>query len=178
MIDNHITPEAIARGEYTEQVADSWFAIASARQLETFILCKKPYTRGNRNLDSVKATESIERAQILLNIRLAEDTANAVSKLIQHTEKLTVQTGKQIQHSEKLTGQTDILVAESRKLTSLTENLGTQTGILISESRQVRFLTWGLLIATFVLLLFTAGLLWVDWHRENPTVPNVSASKP
>jgi hypothetical protein len=123
MIDKQTTPDAIARGEYGEQDTDSWFAIASARQLETFIFCKKPYTHGNRSVETLKAIECIERAKIALNIRLAEDTANAVSKLIQHTEKITVQTDKHIQHSEKLSQQTDKLIKESVTLTALTKQL-------------------------------------------------------
>jgi hypothetical protein len=149
MIDNQTKPEVIAGGEYCERDIDSWFAIASARQLETFILCKKPYTRGNRCLENVKAIEAIERAQIALNIRLAEDAAKTVDKLIQHTEKLTTQTDIHIQHSEKLTQQTDVLVAESRKLGRL---------------------NWALIILTVGLLFLTAGLLWVDWHRDSQTI--------
>ena len=88
-----------------------------------FIFCKKPYTHGNRSVETLKAIECIERAKIALNIRLAEDTANAVSKLIQHTEKITVQTDKHIQHSEKLSQQTDKLIKESVTLTALTKQL-------------------------------------------------------
>lgn len=123
MFDNPIKPDAIARGEYGEPEIDKWFASASARQLETYILCKKPYTRGNRQIEAVKAIECIERATIALNIRLAEDAAESANKLIQHTEKLTVQTDRQIEHSKTLTRQTDKLIAESVSLGKLTSKL-------------------------------------------------------
>jgi len=160
MIDNQTTPEAIARGEYAEQDIDSWFAIASARQLEQFILAKKPYTRGNRSLESVNAIESIERAQIALNIRLADDaakTADKVSKqtekLVQQTDQLTKLTETHIQHSQKLTQQTDILVIESKKLGRL---------------------TWALILLTIVLAILTAGLLYIDWHKEHGPEKNTA----
>lgn len=130
MIDNQTTPEEIARGQFSEQDTDSWFAIATARQLETFILCKKPYTHGNKSIETVKAIESIERAQIALNIRLAENAAKTAEKmsqqtdkLIHHTEQLTKQTATHIQFSEKLTQQTDKLITESVSLTGLTKQL-------------------------------------------------------
>ncbi len=85
------------------------------------------------------------RAEVALEIRLAEDAAKAADKLIQHTEELTDLTATHIQHAQKLTEQTDILVTESRSL---------------------RKLNWALIILTVGLLFLTAGLFWVDWHRE------------
>ena len=92
MINNQTTPEAAARGEVNEQVVEKWLLNASARQLEEFILCKKPYTHGNRPAAIEAAREYIERAKLALSIRMAEDAAKTADKLSQQTEKLVQQT--------------------------------------------------------------------------------------
>jgi len=118
MIAPTATPERLARGEFEQHVVEEFITTASARDLEKFILNRKPYE--SKNLDG---KSYLERAVLALHVRLAEDTANAVSKLIQHTEKLTIQTDKHIQHAEKLTQQTEKLLVESVSLTALTKQL-------------------------------------------------------
>lgn len=102
-----------------------------------------------------------KRAQAALQVRLEEESAKTAdkmmeqtSRLVQHTEKLTTQTQEHLQHAKTLTRQTDILVSESKKLGRL---------------------TWALIWLTVVLATLTAGLLYIDWHREHdPIITNAT----
>jgi len=87
-----------------------------------------------------------QTAKVILDIRLAEIATESANKIVHHTDILTKQTEINIQYSAKLTLQTDTLLSESKKLGRL---------------------TWALILLTVVLAVLTAGLLYIDWHKEH-----------
>ena len=102
----------------------------------------------------------IESALKASELRFQEESLQATERHIKQTEELNRLTGSHIEHTKKLTAQTDTLITEAK-------NLNEQNKILVTESKKLGRLTWGLFWLTVVLATLTAGLLYIDWHREH-----------
>jgi hypothetical protein len=57
-------------------------------------------------------------------------------------------------------------VESTKQLIKHTEKLTNQTDVMIVESKKLGRLTWALIFLTVGLLVLTAALLYIDWHRE------------
>jgi hypothetical protein len=129
-----------------EQFADEFINKATLAQLnEGLLLATRSENPFNKPF--------IDRAKTTLDIRRAEESAQATERLVGHTQKLTNQTEMLITESKNLTEQNKILVTESKSLGKLTKWL---VGLTVA-----------LIILTVGLLVLTAGLLYNDWHKEH-----------
>lgn len=137
------------QGRVIEKNTYEFLNNATAKELQEFINYFPPHQNSHW----------FHKAKVILDVRLAKDAAAIAEKmaglsrqLVEQSEKFTTLTAEHIKHSEKLTRQTDILITESIGLGRLT--------------KWIIGLTWGVLGLTLVLAFLTAGLLYIDWHKE------------